>query len=126
MKVDVKVEINAEAIKSLEGAAAQAMRATVEWVKTEVTIAGVVPKDTGALENSAWISEVSPLIYRLIYDTPYARRWYFNAEGVSFNQSKNASARDHWLDDFIYGSRNQEILDVFGQFLKDYSGGIVK
>lgn len=128
MKITAKttVKLNTKLIDELEGKAkSNALLLTAEWVLSEVKASGKVPKETGALESSAFVKEIEKNIVAIVFDTPYARRWYFNSEGVEFRQEYNKNATDHWMDDFINGDRKAELIEVYGEFYKDELGGLL-
>lgn len=126
VKVSTKIELNTKVIEQLEGTAKSiALEKTANWVLSEIVISGKVPKLTGELERSGFVKVVSDELVQIVFDTPYARRWYFNTEGATFRKEYNANAQDHWMDDFIHGDRKQEILDKFGEFYKEALGGLI-
>lgn len=128
MKVSVKtrVNLNSKLIAELEGKAkTNALYKTAHWVLGEVVTSGKVPKDTGALELSGFVKEASDSIVMVVFDTPYARRWYFNSEGAVFRKEYNANATDHWMDDFIFGDRKQELIEKFAKFYREEIGGLI-
>lgn len=126
VKVSTKIELNTKVIEQLEGTAKSiALEKTANWVLSEIVISGKVPKLTGELERSGLVKVVSDELVQIVFDTPYARRWYFNTEGATFRKEYNANAQDHWMDDFIHGDRKQEILDKFGEFYKEALGGLI-
>lgn len=129
MKVIVKssVKLNLKVIEELEGKAkSNALYKTADWVLSEVRSSGKVPKDTSALELSAFLKIASDNIVMVVFDTPYARRWYFNSEGAIFSKEYNANAQDHWMDDFIHGDRKQELIEKFAEFYREEIGGLLK
>lgn len=126
VKVSTKVVLNTKVIEQLEGSAKSiALEKTANWVLSEIVISGKVPKLTGELERSGFVKVVSDTLVQIVFDTPYARRWYFNTEGATFRKEYNMNAQDHWMDDFIHGDRKQEILDKFGEFYKEALGGLL-
>lgn len=126
VKVSTKIELNTKVIEQLEGTAKSiALEKTANWVLSEIVISGKVPKLTGELERSGFVKVVSDELVQIVFDTPYARRWYFNTEGATFRKEYNMNAQDHWMDDFIHGDRKQEILDKFGEFYKEALGGLL-
>lgn len=128
MKVSVvtKVKLNDDVIEKLEGQARTvALYKTAQWILGEVQSSGKVPKDTGALELSAFVMEVSDVVASIVFDTPYARRWYFNTEGVNFRKEYNKDAQDHWMDDFIHGDRRKEITEKYAAFYIEELGGLL-
>lgn len=129
MRITVKtaVKLNTSVIARLEGQARDlALFKTADWVLGEVRASAKVPKDTGELERSGFVKNLADDIAAIVFDTPYARRWYFNSEGVAFRQEYNANAQDHWMDDFVYGDRKQELIDMYGQFYREELGGLLK
>ena len=126
VKVSTKIELNTKVIEQLEGTAKSiALEKTANWVLSEIVISGKVPKLTGELERSGFVKVVSDELVQIVFDTPYARRWYFNTEGATFRKEYNMNAQDHWMDDFIHGDRKQEIYDKFGEFYKEALGGLL-
>ncbi|MDN6288884.1 MAG: minor capsid protein [Tetragenococcus koreensis] len=56
-----------------------------------------LPKDTGNLEDSSIIaSELGK--GRLVWDTPYARRLYWNPQ-YNFSKDRNPNARGKWAEE---------------------------
>jgi len=126
VKVTTKVNLDYKVIEQLEGSAKSiALEKTAVWVLSEVVLSGKVPKLTNALEESGFVKVVSDELIKVIFDTPYARRWYFNTEGATFRHEYNANAQDHWMDDFIHGDRHQEVIDKYAEFYKEALGGLL-
>jgi hypothetical protein len=125
VKVKTKVSLNHKLIDEIEnGAKYRALEKTAIWVLGEIVSSGKVPFDTGELERSGFVKTISDELVKIVFDTPYARRWYFNADGVSFRRDKNPNAQDHWMDDFIHGDRKQEVIDKFAEFYKEELGRV--
>src|SRR5690625_4541926 len=103
MRIKANVKLNPKAIKKLEEAARKALPLTMEAMKTEINNMQVVPKETGALEESAMVGVEEGRGY-ISYNTPYARRLYYNPQ-YNFRTDKNPNARGRWLDPFIYGDK---------------------
>lgn len=126
INVNTKVKLNLDVIAKLEGEARDlALYQTADWVLTEVIASGKVPKELGTLEQSGFIKVIADNIVLIVFDTPYARRWYFNSEKATFNQSYNANATDHWMDDFIHGDRREELIEKFKEFYIEELGGLL-
>lgn len=122
----VNIKIDEKVIEQIETLAKRnALEKTAQWVLSEVIASGKVPKLTSALEQSGFVSVVADGLVKVIFDTPYARRWYFNTEGVTFRKEYNADAQDHWMDEFIYGARKDELVQMFFQFLDEEIKGII-
>ncbi|WP_115716765.1 minor capsid protein [Amedibacterium intestinale] len=126
MKCKVKIKLNKDAIAALERASQIALEKTVESILSDIQSRDVVPFDTGALESSGFVQKVNEILYKIIFDTPYARRWYFNADNVTFQKTKNPNAQDHWMDYYLDGEGKQWVIDTYAKFLKEESGGLIK
>jgi len=124
MKIKVTVTLNEANIKKIEQAAINALPLTMMAMKTEVNNMQVVPKETGALEESA-VESVSEGKGFLSYNTPYARRLYYHPE-YNFRKDKNPNAQGRWLDSFIHGPKKDWLTNTFGILLKQNSGGVIK
>lgn len=90
----------------------------------------VIPKKTGHLEASQKISKKGKNRIRIYYSEPYARKLYYNEEGLKIHRKntynyeenhhyiRNKHARDHWLEDVLYDSNNVYLL---AKYIKKYS-----
>lgn len=133
MKVNnIKIKLNTDVIEKLNKAADRAMELTANAIVSDIVSRAVVPKDTGTLERgndaikSGYVEKSKDMVYAIIYNTPYARRWYFNLDGAKFSKLANANAQDHWMDYYLDGDGKQYVIDTFLKFLKEESGGIIK
>ena len=132
MKCKVKIKLNKDAINKLKHASETALERTAHAVLSDIVSRGVVPFDTGALESSGFVQKVNEMLYKIIFDTPYARRWYFNAPHpktgniAHFQKTKNPNAQDHWMDYYREGEGKQCVIDTYAKFLKEESGGLIK
>lgn len=126
MKIHVNVKLNDEFTKQLSEACDRAFERTVNAILDDVKARGVIPKDTGELERSGFVSKIKEMTYVIMFDTPYARRWYFNVENATFQKTKNPNAMDHWMDYYLDGEGKQWVVDTFSHFLKEESGGLIK
>lgn len=130
MKIDVNVKLNSNVTRMLVNACNEALERTTEAILDDIKARGVVPKDTGELERSgydeAYGMRAKNIVTRIIFSTPYARRWYFNVEDVTFQKTKNINAQDHWMDYYLDGEGMQWVIDTYSKFLKEESGGIIQ
>lgn len=122
MKVSVKM--NNAAIKKLQYAQIKALELTAEEVKRDVIADGVIPFDTGTLQNESTTTDLSKSNrgkVSVVSDTPYARRMYFHPE-YQFNQEKNPNAKGRWFDDWINGNKKSVAINAYKKFFKKLSG----
>lgn len=127
MKVsNIKVKLNPDVMAKLNSAADRAMELTAQFILSDIVSRAVVPKDTGELERTGFVDKVNGMVYKIMFDTPYARRWYFNLDGAKFQKTKNAYAQDHWMDYYLDGDGKQFVVDTFVKFWQEESGGIIK
>nr|DAL98404.1 MAG TPA: Minor capsid protein [Caudoviricetes sp.] len=124
MKVKINIKLNQANIKEIEQAAIKALPLTMEAMKTEVNNMQVVPKETGALEESVSTGAEGETGY-ISYNTPYGRRLYYHPE-YNFRQDKNPNAQGRWMDSFIYGEKKNWLEKTYGKNLKDNAGGVIK
>lgn len=137
MKVHVKsIKLNQKAVRTLVQAQERAVELTAEAILSDVVSRAVTPKDTGELELSGFVNKSKAFVYSIVFDTPYARRWYYNLPFIdgngkehkpaTFQKTKNANAQDHWMDYYLDGEGKQWVLDTYMTFLKQESGGLIK
>lgn len=134
----VKVKINRDVIAQLNKAKERALELTAEAMLSDIKSRAVVPKDIGDLERSGIVykGQISTkFIAAIVFDTPYARRWYYNLSFVdkngkehqpaTFQRTKNHDAQDHWMDYYLDGDGLQWVQETFAKFLKQESGGVI-
>lgn len=124
MNIKVSVKLNPQAIKKIQEAMIEALPMTMEAMKTETNNMQVVPKDTGALEESVAIGVKNNAGF-ISYNTPYARRLYYHPE-YNFRTDKNPNAQGRWLDPFIHGEKKKWLAKTYGKLLKRFAGGVIK
>lgn len=134
----VKVNINHRAIAQLNKAKERALELTAESMRSDIVSRAVVPKDIGDLERSWFVDKghiSTKLVAAIVFDTPYARRLYYNLpfvdkngkehQPVTFQRTKNHDAQDHWMDYYFDGDGLQWVQKTFAEFLKQESGGLI-
>lgn len=124
MKVNVKVELYSDKIKALHDAIEPSIQQAVEAVKTQIVSDQVVPKDKGELERSAFMRKKSRSKYQIVYDTPYARRLYWNPQ-YDFRTDKNPNAKGLWMQAYIDGDRKNFFSNAFKKFYKNNTKGLI-
>lgn len=125
MKCNIKINIDTDIISQLTRAQDKALDRTALAILDDIKARGVVPKDVGELEKNSFPQKVKDMVYRIVFDTPYARRWYFNVEGVTFQKTKNQNAQDHWMDYYLDGEGLEWIKNTYARFFKEESRDII-
>ena len=120
MKCKATVKINHEVVRKIQDAALRAMELTAEAVLSDIVARQVVPKD----------------VYAVIYNTSYARRWYFNLpttdkngkhyRPATFQKTQNSNAQDHWFDYYLDGEGKDWVIKTFADLWKEEAGGLIK
>lgn len=127
IKVTSKFTINKIRLKELNQAAVKSLVNTAEELKRDIKDAQVIPRDTGNLQGEAFSIDLSNSHQgkvRLVHSAPYARRVYFNPDGMKFHKQTwttkskltgkeikhdgNPNARDHWYEDWLPGGVKQD------------------
>lgn len=122
------VRMNRAALHTLSRAQAQALAMTAQQMLSETRNDGVLPMDTGNLQNESTFVDDSKATkgeVSIVTDTPYARRLYFHPE-YDFNTSKNANASGEWWEEWLSGAKQARPIKLFKQFYKRVTGGYVK
>lgn len=124
MKITAKIVLDRGALAQIQKAAEASLPQVLDALSTEIQTAAVVPKDTGALEQSASVF-AEAAAGGISWDTPYARRLFFNPQ-YNFSQDKNANARGRWTDHWQFGEGQSFLTQALLYFLRANSGGLVK
>lgn len=129
MSVKVTIKLDKTKISNLEKASQRAFEMTVEAVLSDIKTSAVVPKDKGAsgLEGSGFVdtSRIKDMVAAIIFDTPYARRLYWNPQ-YNFRKDKNINAQGKWMQAYIDGDKKDFIKNTYKFFLKQEAKGLVK
>lgn len=136
MKVHVKsIKVNQKAVRTFVKAQERAVELTAYAILSDIVSRAVTPKDEGELENSGFIKKYKSFVYYIIFDTPYARRWYYNLPFIdekgkehkpaTFQKTENPFAQDHWMDYYLDGEGKQWVMETYLKFLKQESEGVV-
>lgn len=119
MKIKIKVNLDKQKIAKIQNAMDKALEMTADAIISDIIRRGVTPKDNGDLERDHFTEKVKEFVYRINNSRPYARRWYFNIEGVTFQKTKNPNAQDHWMDYYLDGEGLQFVIDTYTKFFKE-------
>lgn len=124
MNAKVKVELYPDKIKALHGAIEPSLQQAVAATKTQIVNDQVVPKNIGELERSAFMRKKSRSKYAIVYDTPYARRLYWNPQ-YNFRTDKNPNARGLWMQSYIDGDKKKFFSNAFITMLRINARGLI-
>lgn len=151
IKVKSTITINTNRIRELRQAHKTALVQTAEKLHTAVVQAKVVPRMDGHLQNEKFYVDTSKSHLgkvRLVFEGPYARRWYYNPETVyvseyiikkgerkgekiksyiahkaTFSKAENPNATDHWFNDWLPGGKYQDFVrNTYAELLKKNGG----
>lgn len=75
----------------------------------------VVPKDSGDLENSQTIVPIRGLgdawnEVEIKYTVDYAKKLYYNEQGLNISKEKNKNATSRWLEEVLFDKKNVYML----------------
>ena len=119
VQVTSRVELNMSVLNMLDGAQSTALAQTGDATLTELRDRGVMPFDTGNLQNdSTFVDDSQKDKVSIVSSTPYARRLYFHPE-YNFRRGNNASAGGKWFDSFL---NDDFIRDAYSKLLKRLGG----
>ena len=116
----MKITYNTKNINMINEVARLALLDTAEAVKTDLIQSQTMPFDTGIMQNDSTYVDNKRIIKgvaRLVTDTPYARKVYFDPE-ITIYQDKNPNAKQHWFEDYISGEKKNLPIKYFQQMLR--------
>ena len=116
----MKITYNVKNINTTIENARLALLDTAEAIKTDLIQGQTMPFDKGTMQNdSTYVDDkrIVKGVARLVTDTPYARKVYFDPE-ITIKQDKNPNAKQRWFDDYISGEKRNLPLKYFQQMLR--------
>lgn len=116
----MKITYNTKSINMINEVARLALLDTAEAVKTDLIQSQTMPFDIGTMQNDSTFVDDKRIIKgiaRLVTDTVYARKVYFDPE-ITIHQDKNPNAKQHWFDDYISGEKKNLPIKYFQQMLR--------
>ena len=116
----MKITYNTKNINMINEVARLALLDTAEAVKTDLIQSQTMPFDTGVMQNdSTYVDDKRVIkgVARLVTDTLYARKIYFDPE-INIKQVKNPNAKQRWFDDYISGEKKNLPIKYFQQMLR--------
>ena len=119
VQVTSRVELNMSVLNMLDGAQYEALAQTGDATLTELRDRGVMPFDTGNLQNdSTFVDDSEKGKVSIVSSTPYARRLYFHPE-YNFRRGNNSRAGGKWFDSFLH---DNFISNAYANLLKRIGG----
>jgi len=119
VQVTSRVELNMSVLNMLDGAQYEALAQTGDATLTELRDRGVMPFDTGNLQNdSTFVDDSEKGRVSIVSSTPYARRLYFHPE-YNFKRGNNSRAGGKWFDSFL---NDNFISNAYAKLLKRIGG----
>ena len=119
VQVTSRVELNMSVLNMLDGAQYEALAQTGDATLTELRDRGVMPFDTGYLQNdSTFVDDSEKGRVSIVSSTPYARRLYFHPE-YNFRRGNNSRAGGKWFDSFL---NDNFISNAYAKLLKRIGG----
>lgn len=116
----MKITYNNKNINVINEVAKLALLDTAEAVKTDLIQSQTMPFDSGVMQNdSTYVDDKRIIkgIARLVTDTLYARKIYFDPE-INIKQVKNPNAKQRWFDDYISGEKKNLPIKYYQQMLR--------
>lgn len=116
----MKIRYNTKNIKLINETAKLALLDTAEAIKTDLIQSRTMPFDIGTMQNdSTYVDDKRIIkgIARLVTDTPYARKVYFDPD-INIKQVKNPNAKQYWYEDYISGGKKNLPIKYFQQMLR--------
>lgn len=116
----MKITYNTKNINMINNIAKLALLDTAEAVKTDLVQSQTMPFDTGVMQNdSTYVDDKRIIkgIARLVTDTPYARKVYFDPE-ITIHQDKNPNAKQYYFDDYITGEKKNLPIKYYQQMVR--------
>ena len=116
----MKITYNTKNINMINDIAKEALLDTAEAVKTDLIQNQTMPFDTGTMQNdSTYVDDKRIIkgIARLVTDTPYARKVYFDPD-INIKQVKNPNVKQYWYEDYISGGKKNLPIKYFQQMLR--------
>lgn len=119
VQVTSRVELNMSVLNMLDGAQYEALAQTGDATLTELRDRGVMPFDTGNLQDdSTFVDDSEKGRVSIVSSTPYARRLYFHPE-YNFRRGNNSRAGGKWFDSFL---NDNFISNAYAKLLKRIGG----
>lgn len=116
----MKIRYNTRNINKINKNAILSLLDTAEAIKTDLIQSQTMPFASGNMQNDSTFVDDKRIIkgvVRLVTDTPYARKVYFDPE-INIKQEKNSNAKQHWFDDYITGEKKNLPIQYFQQMLR--------
>ena len=118
----MKITYNTKNINMINDIAKDALLDTAEAIKTDLIQSQTMPFDSGVMQNDSTFVDDKRIIKgiaRLVTDTLYARKVYFDPEiTIHQDKDKNPNAKQRWFDDYISGEKKNLPFKYFQQMVR--------
>lgn len=105
----MQIKYNHKNIKKINSKVQMALVDTTKAIKTDLMQSQLMPFDTGTMQNDSTFvddKQVKKGITKIVVDTPYARKVYFDPE-IDISTKENSNARQYYFEDYIVGSKKE-------------------
>ena len=116
----MKITYNTKNINMINEVAKLSLLDTAEAIKTDLIQSQTMPFDTGVMQNDSTFVDNKRIIKgiaRIVTDTPYARKVYFDPE-ITIHKDQNPNAKQRWFDDYVSGEKKTLPLKYYQQLLR--------
>ncbi len=116
----MKITYNKKNIAMINRQVQMALIDTAEGLKTDLMQSQTMPLDTGTMQDDSTFvddKKVKKGIAKIVVDTPYARKVYFDPE-LNIKQTKNPHARQYYFNTYMSGPKKGLTVKNFKKFLK--------
>lgn len=120
MKTKVKIVMDGKNLARIDRAINQSMEELAKELDEEIKNAQVIPKQTGALEDSQHVTANGKHI-QISYNVPYAKRLYYHPE-YNFSRDVNPNAQGMWVKAVL---KKENIVRRCARLLKEKIGSYV-
>lgn len=120
-RVSFEIQLDESLLRELDEAAKRAIEQTADATLTAIREAGVMPRDTGTMQNDQTSVEVDGDNVSIVTTAEQAARLYFHPE-YNFNRTKNTRAGGKWFEPWISGSEKDFIEKTYAEMLRRNGG----
>lgn len=118
-QVTSRIELNLSVLNMLDNAQIEALAQAGDATLTELRDRGVMPFDTGNMQNdSTFVDNSQRTTVSIVTTAPQARRLYFHPE-YNFKRGNNANAGGKWFEGFL---NDDFVKNAYAELLRREGG----